>query len=105
MSDGERRTGSRKLLPRTAMLAHASGHRLCKVFDISVSGAMLDIGWGVLTHDVPVELMIDLPNGANAKAYSLHARVARVSRDGTAIKFASLDHESESALASLLRSG
>jgi len=86
------------------MLSHATGHRLCQVHDISLSGAMLEIGWGVLTHDVPVQLMIDLPNGAGAKSYSLSATVARVSRSGTAIKFAGLDSESQSALSHFLRS-
>lgn len=104
MPDSERRTGSRKSLPRSAMLAHATGHRLCQVHDISLTGALLDIGWGVLTHDVPVQLMIDLPNGAGAKSYSLPATVARVSRNGTAIKFTGLDNESHSALSSFLRS-
>lgn len=104
MPDSERRTNSRKPVPRTAMLAHATGHRFCQVHDISLSGAMLEIGWGVLTHDVPVQLMIDLPNGAGAKAYSLPATVARVSRNGTAIKFMGLDSESHHALSSFLSS-
>lgn len=104
MPDSERRSGSRKSLPRTAMLAHATGHRLCQVHDISLTGAMLDVGWGVLTHDVPVQLMIDLPNGGGAKAYSLPATVARVSRQGTAIRFTGLDSESRNALSSFLSS-
>jgi len=103
MAESERRTGSRKALSSTAMLSHATGHRLCQVHDISQSGAMLDIGWGVLTHDVPVQLMIDLPNGGGAKSYSLPATVARVSSRGTAIKFAGLDSESQNALFSFLR--
>jgi len=104
MAESERRTSSRRVLPQTAMLAHASGHRLCRVHDISLSGAMLDIGWGVLTHDVPVQLMLDLPSGSRAKAFSLPATVARVAQNGTAIRFSSLDSESRSALSSFLGS-
>lgn len=98
MAASDRRIGGRKPLPKTAMLAHASGVRLCKIHDISLTGALLEVGWGVLTHDVPVQLVVDLPVGDGEKSFSLQARVARVSVLGTAIEFEQLDPDSFKAL-------
>jgi hypothetical protein len=85
------------------MLAHAAGHRLCKLRELSLSGAMLDVGWSALTHDAPVRLMVDLPADAGVRGYTLPAVVARVSTGGTAIRFAGLDADAQLALSQYLR--
>ena len=87
----ERRAGIRKPVNQEVMVIHGLGHRLCKIHDLSLNGAMLELGWGALTRDVPVELSILLPSAKGKSSYRLPARVARVTTDGTAIKFHELD--------------
>lgn len=87
------------------MLAHSrGGYRLCNVRDLSLKGALLDLGWGMLTRDVPVELTLDLPAGESLKPFRLPAQVARVSPSGTAVKFRDLELDAYAALAQFLNS-
>lgn len=87
----ERRAGTRKPVDQEVMVIHDLGHRLCQIHDLSLNGAMLKLGWGALTRDVPVEVAISLPSAKGKSTYRLPAQVARVSTDGTAIKFHELD--------------
>ena len=94
----ERRAGTRKSVDQEVMLIHDRGHRLCKIHDLSLDGAMLELGWGVLTRDVPVELSISLPSPQGRSSYRLPAQVARISTTGTAIKFRDLDSSTREAM-------
>ena len=85
------------------MIIHGMGHRLCKIHDLSLKGAMLDVGWSALTRDVPVELTISLPAALDKTSYRLPAQVARVTKNCTAIKFGELDTGAHSALQQYLR--
>ncbi len=103
MMEPDRRTSIRRPVTQQVMLSHEKGFRLCNIQNISLKGALLDIGWGVLTRDVPVELSIDLPWRDERKTLRLPAQVARVSPSGTAIKFRDLDVDVYGALAHFLR--
>jgi len=87
----ERRASTRKPVDQEVMIFHEQGHRLCKIHDLSLRGAMLSLGWGALTRDVPVELVMSLPTADGRSSYRLPANVARVTTAGTAIKFRELD--------------
>jgi len=90
----ERRISARKMYDQEVVINHEKGLRFCHVKNISVGGAFLDIGWGALTRNVPVELSINIPTQANsAESLKLRAQVARVTTEGTAISFASLDRQ------------
>lgn len=101
----ERRAGTRKPVEQEVMVIHGLGHRLCQIHDISLNGAMLKLGWGALTRDVPVELAISLPSAKGKSSYRLSAQVARVTTDGTAIKFQSLDPTTQEAMQRYLQEG
>jgi hypothetical protein len=101
----ERRAGARKPVDQEVMIIHEQGHRLCKIHDLSLQGAMLDVGWGALTHDVPVELSISLPSAKGRSSYRLRAQVARVTTAGTAIKFRDLDSSAHDAMQRYLQTG
>jgi len=103
MQSQERRHSFRKSLNSTAMLSHAAGHRMCKLRELSMTGALLDVGWSALTHDAPVKVIFDLPEDSGVRGYTLPAVVARVSTRGTAVRFADLDAETMLALSQFLR--
>ena len=94
----ERRAGTRKPVDQEVMIYHEQGHRLCKVHDLSMQGAMLDLGWGVLTREVPVELAISLPAAKGRSSFRLPAQVSRVTTTGTAIKFRELNYTVREAM-------
>jgi hypothetical protein len=100
--DYERRQATRKPLQQEIMLSHDKGFRLCKLHDISTDGALLDIGWGVLTRNVSVELSLNLPDDPDKKTYHVNGFVTRVSTDGTAVRFESLTDEVYHALSRYL---
>ncbi len=101
----ERRASSRLPVEQEVMIIHEQGHRLCKIHDLSLKGAMLDLGWGALTRDVPVEMAISLPTTNGKLSYRLPARVARVTTSGTAIKFRELDFTAREAMQRYLQAG
>ncbi len=94
----ERRASARKPADQEVMIFHQQGHRLCKIHDLSLRGAMLSLGWGALTRDVPVELVMSLPTAEGRSSYRLLANVARVTTAGTAIKFRELDDGAYNAM-------
>ncbi len=100
----ERRTDKRQPVKQEVMLIHREGHRLCKIHDLSLKGALLELGWGALTRDVMVEMSISLPSDNGKMSFRVPAAVARVSKDGTAIEFADLDIKTRQALRLYLRS-
>jgi hypothetical protein len=101
----ERRAGSRKPMDQEVMLIHEQGHRLCKIHDLSLKGAMLELGWGTLNRDVPVELAISLPSAKGRSSYRLPAQVACITTSGTAIKFRELDASAHEAMQRYLQEG
>ena len=101
----ERRAGTRKPVDQEVMIYHEQGYRLCKIHDLSMLGAMLDLGWGALTREVPVELAISLPSTKGRSSYRLPARVSRVTTAGTAIKFRELDSGAHEAMQRYLEAG
>lgn len=101
----ERRASTRKPVEQEVMIYHELGHRLCKIHDLSLQGAMLQVGWGALTRDVPVELAISLPSAKGKSSYRLPAHVARVTTAGTAIKFRDLDSKMHEAMQRYLQAG
>jgi hypothetical protein len=96
--DLERRMSARKPVNQEVMIIHSEGHRLCQIHNLSLNGAMLKVGWGALYRDVPVQMTISLPASKQRLPYRLSASVARVTKDGTAIKFHDLDPNAKSAL-------
>ena len=98
--DNERRTGERKAFGQEVVINHEKGLRFCKLKDISESGAFLDIGWGALTRNVPLELSINLPS--NSESLRLPAQVARVSTNGTAVAFGRLDRQAQQILSEFI---
>ena len=102
---GERRASTRKPVDQEVMIYHEQGHRLCKIRDLSMQGAMLDLGWGALTREVPVELAISLPSIKGRSSHRLPAQVSRVSTAGTAIKFSELNSYTREAMQRYLEAG
>lgn len=100
--DNDRRESIRKALKQEVMLSHANGFRLCQLRDISINGALLDVGWGVLTRDVPVELSLNLPDDPEHRTYHVNGHVIRVSTEGTAVRFDPLPQETHLALSQYL---
>lgn len=94
----ERRMSARKPVKQEVMIIHDEGHRLCQIHNLSLNGAMLKVGWGALHRDVPVQMTITLPAPKERLPYRLSAVVARVTKDGTAIKFHDLDVNAKNAL-------
>ena len=92
----ERRTNARKKYDQEVVINHEKGLRFCHLKNISVGGAFLDIGWGALTRNVPVELSIKIPN--QPESLRLRAQVSRVTTSGTAVSFASLDLQAWQAI-------
>lgn len=84
------------------MLSEGMHFRLCKVRDLSLSGAFLEVGWGVLTRDMPVNLTLTLRADRESHVYRLPAEVARVSTEGAAVRFRHLDESAYKALSSFL---
>ncbi|OGI38813.1 MAG: hypothetical protein A2140_03895 [Candidatus Muproteobacteria bacterium RBG_16_62_13] len=103
-STGERRSSHRHLLAQEAMVSQGPHFRLCNLRDISLDGAFFDLGWGVLTRQTPVEVTLSLPGPAKGRVYRLSGEVARVSKEGTAVKFHPIDDKTRQDLSGLLRS-
>ena len=103
--DLERRSKTRKAVKQEVMIGHELGHRLCKIHDLSLKGAMLELGWGALTRGVEIELTISLPSTKGRMSYRLPARVARITQEGTAIKFRELDSSTHEAMQRYLQEG
>ncbi|MBE9516593.1 MAG: PilZ domain-containing protein [Proteobacteria bacterium] len=98
-STNDHRYTRRHLLKQEVMLSTESKYQLCKVHDISITGALLSVAWFGLTKDTPVTLTINLAIGdEKANSQTLPAKVARVSREGTAITFDELPTANYSAL-------
>jgi len=100
----ERRTNQRHLLTQEAMVSQGLHFRLCNIRDMSLTGAFLELGWGVLTRNTPVEVTLSLNSSPKAHIYRLSGEVARVSKEGTAVRFHSIDDKTRQDLSGLLRS-
>lgn len=93
---------ARKPLLQQVLVNHSSGHRLCRIHDISTSGVLLEMGWAALTHDQPVEIVLDLPVEQQVRPFHIRGKVVRVSREGTAIQFRQFEKGALETLAARL---
>lgn len=98
----ERRSERRCPVSQEVMLSQGPHFRLCQLKELSMSGAFLDIGWGVLTRTTPVDLMLTLPAGTRSRVFHVPAEVARVDTNGTAVRFQPLDESTRLALSTFL---
>ena len=93
MSD-DRRLGPRRWTQVTAMISH---HRLgmarCRLRDISLEGAFVEIGKRILKQDDSVELVLKVRSGERSQHWRIPAKVARVSNEGTALVFDDPDEQ------------
>jgi len=98
----EKRHSARRKFAQEVMVRADNDHRLCRIQDISYGGLLLRYGWGKLTRDVEVEIIIDLPVNQIPTPYHLFGEVSRVSATGTAIKFTVINSEAQKALKRIL---
>ncbi len=98
----ERRAFQRHPLPQEAMVSQGLHFRLCNLRDISLDGAFFDLGWGVLTRQTPVEVTLSLPDPVKGRVYRLTGEVARVSKEGTAVRFHAIDDKTRQDLTGFL---
>lgn len=104
MSNSEHRYTERHPLDQEVMLSTESKFQLCKIHDISIVGALLSVAWFGLSKGTPVTLTMNVAVGnAKADTRTLPARVARVSKEGTAITFENLATGDNSALLKFVR--
>jgi len=96
--ENERRTSVRKTFGDEVVINHEKGLRFCRLKNISIGGAFLDIGWGALTRNVPLELSIRLKDNDKIESLRLPAHVSRVTTEGTAVSFGQLDADARRAL-------
>lgn len=101
----EHRHSSRKHIVQEVMVRADDDHRLCRVHDLSDSGVLLDVGWGKLTRDVEVEIIIDLPVNNVLTPHHIFGQVARVSSVGTAVRFTIINSDTQKALLTYLNAG
>jgi hypothetical protein len=104
MSD-ERRSDARIPVVEEVILSLPQGFRLCKLRDISFTGALLNVYWAALTRGASVDLMITLSYGDEEKVFHIPSEIARVTDSGTAIHFRRVDPDTREALDSLIRHG
>ncbi|MDH4133645.1 MAG: PilZ domain-containing protein [Gammaproteobacteria bacterium] len=98
----ERRTTARRPVDDSVMIAQGPHYRLCRTRDLSLDGAMLDIGWSALTRNAPVEILLTLSDGDHKKTFRLPGEVARVSAEGTAVRFREMEPSARRVLSSFL---
>lgn len=96
----DRRLYDRPSTSQEVMLSVGMQFRMCKLLDLSMGGAFLDIGWSVLTRDRPVEVALTITSAGSSQVYRLPAQVARITVSGAAIRFSSLDESAHHALSS-----
>jgi hypothetical protein len=96
--ENERRTSVRKAFGQEVVINHEKGLRFCKIKNISIGGAFLDIGWGALTRHVPLELSLRIKDDGKIESLKLPAQVARVTTDGIAVSFGQLDADARRAI-------
>ncbi len=98
----EHRHGSRRHFPQEVMAIAGNDHRLCHMHNLSDGGVLLEVSWGRLTHDVEVEIIIDLPVNDILTPYHLFGKVTRVTPVGTAVQFTIINSEAQKALQAYL---
>lgn len=101
----ERRSTARLPVTDSVMIAQGPHYRLCHTRDLSLSGAMLDIGWSALTRHTPIEILLTLAVGDQKKVFRLPGEVARVSAEGTAVRFRDMEPGARKVLLSFLGAG
>jgi hypothetical protein len=101
----ERRATVRLPIVDEVMVTQGQHYRLCHTRDLSLHGALLDIGWGALTRYTPIELLLTLADGDEKGVYRIPAEVTRISATGTAIRFQRLEAKVNSVLSGRLLSG
>lgn len=104
-STSEQRYTDRHPLNQEVMLSTADKFQLCKIHDISVTGALLSVAWYGLSKGTEVTLTMNVaPIGDKRDSRTLPARVVRVSKEGTAISFdEAMESSDHSALLKFLK--
>lgn len=93
MSD-DRRLGPRRWAQVTAMISrNRVGMSRCRLRDISLEGAFVEIGGRVLDQHERVELVLKVRSGEHRHHCRVPATVARVSAEGAALVFDDPDEE------------
>ncbi|MDH5649585.1 MAG: PilZ domain-containing protein [Gammaproteobacteria bacterium] len=94
-----RRHNARKITSQEVMLSQGRSFKMCKLHDISLESALIEVGWAQLTHDTPVDITIDLPVTDGIRPFHLPGVVKRVTTHGTVIEFNDLEPQAFAALA------
>ena len=63
MSPEDRRTSQRQAVSQEVMLSEGMHFRMCRLRDLSLGGAFLEVGWGALTRDTPVDVALTIGSG------------------------------------------
>lgn len=102
----EHRYTDRHPMHQEVMLSTADKFQLCKIHDISITGALLSVAWFGLSKGTEVTLTMNIAaEGEKKDSRTLPAKVVRVSRDGTAISFnETLEASDRNALLRFLKS-
>jgi len=99
----ERRDTPRSRLVVEAMVRGADDRfHTCRTRDISLDGMFIEAGDGCLPDRDRLELAMKLPEAGGHKVYRFLAHVARVTRDGAALTFDSVDSDAYAALMNLV---
>lgn len=98
----DRRHSLRRNIAQEVMVRADNDHRLCRIHNLCDSGALLEVGWGKLTHDVEVEIIIDFPVNNILTPHHIFGEVTRVSLVGTAVRFTVINSETQKALRTFL---
>jgi hypothetical protein len=101
----ERRTDIRVPIVEEVILSLPQGFRMCKLHDISFTGALVNVYWAALTRGAKVDLMITLSYGDEEKVFHIPSEIARITDSGTAIHFRQVDPETHEALEGLIEHG
>lgn len=94
MTSDDRRMGPRRWAQVTAMISHNSlGMARCRLRDISLEGAFVEIGKHMLAQDATVELVLKVRAGKRSQHCRVPATVARVTNEGAALVFDDPDEQ------------
>jgi len=99
----EQRVSRRKPIAMSVTLDSGNKEkRPCKVRDLSLNGAFVECEHEDLSKDNKVELSISFDEGKGPMQHSVPARVTRVSEDGAALSFRSVDMDTFGSILELL---
>ncbi len=97
-----RRSGPRRVTDVMVFVSHGSEKRKCRLRDISVSGAFIEIENFALAKGTKVDLVLRILREEKTTACPLPAEVVRVQKDGAALMFGDLDQHAENILVNIV---